>query len=310
MSPDGTEVAYTFYPRADLNRSEIRVAAIEGGEMRALTGTPRMHDREPAWSPDGSDRRLHLGAQRVLRAASGRPRRRGRASDHHLRRRLQRTGMASRRHPHPGGPGRPQPLPAGECRRRRRQRGDARPRRDVVHALLDRPGRRGRRLRGPRHAARAPPRRPGGETTTIHAPAPKAVKAAPYAALEEVAFSSFDGLEIPGLPDAAAGASAERPVRRWSIRTAGPRCVYADEWDGHAQYFIDQGYAWLALNFRGSTGYGREFERLEPRRSGERPTRRTAWRAPTSCARSTGSTASRLAIFGASYGSLHGAGLR
>ena len=54
VSPDGREVAYTFTPRADLNRSEIRVASIEGGDVRALTGTPRMHDAGPAWSPDGT----------------------------------------------------------------------------------------------------------------------------------------------------------------------------------------------------------------------------------------------------------------
>ncbi len=36
VSPDGTEVAYTFTPRADLNRSEIRVASLEsGGRARA-----------------------------------------------------------------------------------------------------------------------------------------------------------------------------------------------------------------------------------------------------------------------------------
>ena len=51
VSPDGTEVAYTFTPRADLNRSEIRVAAIDGGQVRALTGTPRMHDRSRPGRP-------------------------------------------------------------------------------------------------------------------------------------------------------------------------------------------------------------------------------------------------------------------
>ncbi len=54
VSPDGTEVAYVFTPRADLNRSEIRVADLATGAVRALTGTPRMQDRAPAWSPDGA----------------------------------------------------------------------------------------------------------------------------------------------------------------------------------------------------------------------------------------------------------------
>ena len=54
VSPDGTEIAYTFTPRADQNRSsEIRVASIETGEVRRLTGVPDMHDGGARWSPDG-----------------------------------------------------------------------------------------------------------------------------------------------------------------------------------------------------------------------------------------------------------------
>ena len=90
VSPDGSEVAYMFTPRADLNRSEIRVASLESGAVRALTGTPRMHDRGAAWSPDGehiaytSERsgfyEIHLVARdgsgdRQLTSAQRRPRR-------------------------------------------------------------------------------------------------------------------------------------------------------------------------------------------------------------------------------------------
>src|SRR5262249_21106185 len=54
VSPDRNEVAYGFAPRNDLNRSEIRVASLADGAVRALTGTPRLHDAHPAWSPDGA----------------------------------------------------------------------------------------------------------------------------------------------------------------------------------------------------------------------------------------------------------------
>ena len=54
MSPDGTEVAYMFWPRGDLKRGEIRVAALDGGAVRALAGTPGMTTDAPAWSPDGT----------------------------------------------------------------------------------------------------------------------------------------------------------------------------------------------------------------------------------------------------------------
>ena len=53
VSPDRSSVAYTFQPRADLNRSEIRVVALESGEARALSGEPSVHDRSPEWSRDG-----------------------------------------------------------------------------------------------------------------------------------------------------------------------------------------------------------------------------------------------------------------
>src|SRR4051812_3397923 len=54
VSPDGTEVAYTFTPRADQNRSsEVRVASIDTGAVQRLTGVPDMHDGGARWSPDG-----------------------------------------------------------------------------------------------------------------------------------------------------------------------------------------------------------------------------------------------------------------
>ena len=41
----------------------------------------------------------------------------------------------------------------------------------------------------------------------------------------------------------------------------GPTAAHIEDWDGRLQYFLDKGYAWLQVNFRGSTGYGRDFER-------------------------------------------------
>ena len=91
VSPDGAEVAYVFSPRADLNRSEIRVVDARRparcARSRARRGCTTC---EPAWSPDGatiaytSERsgwyEIHLvgadGADdRQLTDARGRPRR-------------------------------------------------------------------------------------------------------------------------------------------------------------------------------------------------------------------------------------------
>ena len=115
-------------------------------------------------------------------------------------------------------------------------------------------------------------------------------------------FTSRDGLEIPGFLFRPRGASAERRVPAIVYPHGGPTDAYMDNWDGHAQYFVDKGYAWLAVNFRGSTGYGREFERANHGVWGVKDTwdclaaadhlRTLDW-----------VDGDRLGIFGASYGS-------
>lgn len=89
--------------------------------------------------------------------------------------------------------------------------------------------------------------------------APMAVRKAPHVQFERVAYQSTDGLEVEGFLFRPADTS--QPVPAVVYPHGGPTSAYADEWDGHAQYFIDKGYAWFAINFRGSTGYGLEFER-------------------------------------------------
>ena len=81
-------------PRADLNRPEIRVVALDGGAVRALTGTPRMQDRAPAWSPDGAHPRVRLRALGLVGAAPRRGRRLGRAAAYRRRRRPRRARLA------------------------------------------------------------------------------------------------------------------------------------------------------------------------------------------------------------------------
>jgi dipeptidyl aminopeptidase/acylaminoacyl peptidase len=89
--------------------------------------------------------------------------------------------------------------------------------------------------------------------------APGSVRSAPHSKLERVTFSSKDGLEIEGFLFRPADTSTRVPAVVYPH--GGPTDCYGEEWDGHAQYFVDKGYAWFAINFRGSTGYGIEFER-------------------------------------------------
>jgi len=74
---------------------------------------------------------------------------------------------------------------------------------------------------------------------------------------EVVSYKSFDGLEIPAFlyrPEKSNGAAILYPH-------GGPKDQYGFGWDELAQYFTAKGYTYLAPNYRGSTGYGQEFER-------------------------------------------------
>jgi dipeptidyl aminopeptidase/acylaminoacyl peptidase len=259
-SPDGTEVAYTFVPRDDLARSEIRVASVRTGEWRAVTGTPGLRDREPAWSPDGgtiayaSERSGFYELYLVGRDGGGDRRLTGAGADH--------GGLDW----HPDGH---RILAARTLRGRT----------DLV-ALDGRTGEAELLAPGGQWSAahwtagggviaayedhRTPPElrlaAPGDAPATRHAPAPRPARRAPHAALEEVTYRSFDGLEIHAFLLRPRGASAERPVPAVVCPHGGPIDFAGDLWDGEAQYFVDKGYAWLAPNFRGSASYGRAFE--------------------------------------------------
>jgi dipeptidyl aminopeptidase/acylaminoacyl peptidase len=74
---------------------------------------------------------------------------------------------------------------------------------------------------------------------------------------EIVSYKSFDGLEIPAFlykPEKSNGAAIVYPH-------GGPKDQYGFIWDELAQYFTAKGYTYLAPNYRGSTGYGKQYER-------------------------------------------------
>jgi dipeptidyl aminopeptidase/acylaminoacyl peptidase len=75
---------------------------------------------------------------------------------------------------------------------------------------------------------------------------------------ESVCYKSYDGLEVPAFlykPERSNGAAILYPH-------GGPKDQYAMIWDDLAQYFTAKGYTYLAPNYRGSTGYGKQYERL------------------------------------------------
>ena len=99
---------------------------------------------------------------------------------------------------------------------------------------------------------------PGKQTTQLTYSNPPAIQVNKKVVPEIVYYQSFDGLEIPAflyMPEASNGAAIVYPH-------GGPKDQYGYIWDELAQYFTAKGYSYLAPNYRGSTGYGKQFERL------------------------------------------------
>ncbi len=84
-----------------------------------------------------------------------------------------------------------------------------------------------------------------------------------------VRYPSFDGLEIPALlyrPHAASYA-APAPALVWVH--GGPGGQSRKGYSAMIQHLVNQGYAVLAVNNRGSSGYGKTFYHLDDRRHGD-----------------------------------------
>jgi dipeptidyl aminopeptidase/acylaminoacyl peptidase len=139
-----------------------------------------------------------------------------------------------------------------------------------------------------------------GARTTLYDGVPAGIRTAPHAKMERITYTSYDGLEIEGF--LLRPADISKPVPAVVYPHGGPTDYDGDLWDGHAQYFVDKGYAWLSINFRGSTTYGLAFERanhgdwgvgdVEDCQAAAAYLGELGWIDP-----------SRIAIYGSSYGS-------
>ena len=126
---------------------------------------------------------------------------------------------------------------------------------------------------------------------------PPAFASLDFVVPEQVGYKSFDGVEIPSYiyyPNNPNGAALVNPH-------GGPTAQYALEWDIWAQYMTAKGYTVLAPNFRGSTGYGVEFERLNYNVWGVDDTRDCLAGADF-LTTLEGIDSQRIGILGASYG--------
>lgn len=88
---------------------------------------------------------------------------------------------------------------------------------------------------------------------------------------EVVKFPSFDGLEIPCLLWRPHGTNNvnKAPALVWVH--GGPGGRMAKGYKGRIQYLVNHGYVVLGLNYRGSSGFGKEFFRADHRKHGREP---------------------------------------
>ena len=78
-----------------------------------------------------------------------------------------------------------------------------------------------------------------------------------------ISLPSHDGVTIHGLLYLPRGASAQRRAPVVLGVHGGPTAQSRPDFDAVFQYLLARGYAVLDLNFRGSTGYGKKFARLD-----------------------------------------------
>jgi len=86
---------------------------------------------------------------------------------------------------------------------------------------------------------------------------------------EVIRYPSFDGLEIPSILYKPHGASAENPVPALVLVHGGPGGQTRTGYRAFVQHLVNQGYAVLGANNRGSSGYGKTFYHLDDKRHGE-----------------------------------------
>ncbi|WP_425364506.1 prolyl oligopeptidase family serine peptidase [Candidatus Tisiphia endosymbiont of Mystacides longicornis] len=84
-----------------------------------------------------------------------------------------------------------------------------------------------------------------------------------------ISYPSFDGLEIPSLLYRPWGTSSNNRVPAMIWVHGGPGDQSRQTFDPLIQHLVNHGYAILAVNHRGSSGYGKTFFHLADRKHGD-----------------------------------------
>jgi len=97
----------------------------------------------------------------------------------------------------------------------------------------------------------------------------KEINEADLVAGEVIRYPSYDGLEIPAILYKPHGASTKNKVPALLSIHGGPGGQSRLGFNSVIQYLVNHGYAVLAVNNRGSSGYGKTFYNLDNQRHGE-----------------------------------------
>ncbi|WP_298311831.1 alpha/beta fold hydrolase [uncultured Aquimarina sp.] len=98
----------------------------------------------------------------------------------------------------------------------------------------------------------------------------KDINAEHLVASEVVRFKSFDGLEIPAIYYKPKQASADNKVPALVWVHGGPGGQSRQGFSSQIQYYVNHGYAILAVNNRGSSGYGKTFYKMDDQNHGDK----------------------------------------
>ena len=98
----------------------------------------------------------------------------------------------------------------------------------------------------------------------------KAINPDDLVAAEVVRFKSFDDLEIPAVYSKPIQATKENKVPALVWVHGGPGGQSRIGYHALIQYLVNHGYAILAVNNRGSSGYGKTFYKMDDRNHGDK----------------------------------------
>lgn len=107
------------------------------------------------------------------------------------------------------------------------------------------------------------------ETTQITNALSEEIEQEDLVTAEIIRYPSFDGLEIPAVYYKPHQASADSPVPALVWVHGGPGGQSRQGYSSLIQYIVNNGYAILAVNNRGSSGYGKTFYQLDDQKHGE-----------------------------------------